>query len=100
LEGRLGVALNRADLSLRGGYYDPGGAADGRFMAGAEGRVVLRERVVATSYCCPTTSVGTGCCGTGGYEPSPTSPTLFAPEHATVDYRKSAEYLIRTQVCC
>jgi hypothetical protein len=39
LEGRLGAALNRADLALRAGYADPGENADGSFVAGVEARV-------------------------------------------------------------
>ena len=39
LEGRLGFALARADLALRAGYADPGGAGDGSFVAGIEARV-------------------------------------------------------------
>jgi hypothetical protein len=45
VEGRLGFALTRADLNLRGGYADPGGAANGNFVAGIEARVpVLGHR--------------------------------------------------------
>jgi len=43
-EGRYGVALDRADLSFRAGYVDSGGAADGRFVAGAEVRVPVISR--------------------------------------------------------
>lgn len=39
LEGRFGAALDRADLALRAGYADPGGAGDGGFIAGVEARV-------------------------------------------------------------
>lgn len=39
MEGRLGFALNRADLALRAGYADPRGAGDGSFVAGVEARV-------------------------------------------------------------
>ena len=38
IEGRFGAALDRADLALRGGYVDPGGAGDGSFVAGVEAR--------------------------------------------------------------
>ena len=33
--------MDRADLSLRGGYADPGASADGSFVAGAEARIPL-----------------------------------------------------------
>jgi hypothetical protein len=39
LEGRVGAALDRADLALRAGYADAGGAGDGSFVAGVEARV-------------------------------------------------------------
>lgn len=44
LEGRFGVALDRADLAFRGGYFDPGGAADGSAVAGVEARVPVLGR--------------------------------------------------------
>lgn len=39
LEGRFGAALASADLALRAGYADAGGAGDGGFVAGVEARV-------------------------------------------------------------
>jgi len=39
VEGRFGAALDRADLAFRGGYLDPGGNGDGRFVAGLEVRI-------------------------------------------------------------
>lgn len=44
VEGRLGFGLDQADLALRAGYFDPGGAADGTFVAGAEARVPVLGR--------------------------------------------------------
>jgi hypothetical protein len=44
LEGRFGFALDRADLALRAGYADPGGTADGAFVAGIEARVPVLGR--------------------------------------------------------
>ena len=44
LEARFGAALNRADLALRAGYADPGGTADGSFVAGIEARVPVLGR--------------------------------------------------------
>ncbi|MFW6200607.1 MAG: hypothetical protein ACOC8K_08540 [Gemmatimonadota bacterium] len=44
LEGRFGVALDRADLAVRGGYADPGGAGDGSFIVGVEARVPVIGR--------------------------------------------------------
>lgn len=44
LEVRFGAALDRADLALRGGYADPGGTADGSFVAGIEARVPVLGR--------------------------------------------------------
>ena len=39
VEGRFGAVLHQADLALRAGYADPGGTADGSFVAGIEARV-------------------------------------------------------------
>lgn len=39
LEGRFGAALDRADLAFRGGFLDPGGNGDNRFIAGIEARI-------------------------------------------------------------
>lgn len=44
VEARFGAALHRADLALRAGYADPGGTADGRFVAGIEARVPVLGR--------------------------------------------------------
>ena len=43
LEVRFGASLDRADLALRG-YVDPGGSADGDFVAGIEVRVPVLGR--------------------------------------------------------
>lgn len=44
VEGRLGAALDRADIAFRGGYLDPGGSADGSFVAGVEARIPVIGR--------------------------------------------------------
>lgn len=44
VEGRLGVALDQADLALRGGYVDGASGSDGSFVAGAEARVPVLGR--------------------------------------------------------
>ena len=44
IEGRLGAALDRADIAFRGGYLDPGGSGDGSFVAGVEARVPVIGR--------------------------------------------------------
>ena len=44
LEARFGAALDRADFALRAGYADPGGTADGSFVAGVEARVPVIGR--------------------------------------------------------
>lgn len=44
LEARFGIALDRADLALRAGYGDPGGSADGSFVAGVEARIPVLGR--------------------------------------------------------
>lgn len=44
LEARFGAALDRADLAFRAGYADPGGTADGSFVAGVEARIPVLGR--------------------------------------------------------
>lgn len=39
MEGRFGFAIDRADLMLRVGYFDPGKGVDGTLVAGAEARL-------------------------------------------------------------
>ncbi len=44
VEGRIGLGLDRADLALRAGYFDPGEGVDGTFVAGVEARVPVLGR--------------------------------------------------------
>lgn len=44
VEGRFGFGLDRADLAIRAGYFDPGENADGIIIGGAEARVPVIGR--------------------------------------------------------
>ena len=44
VEARLGFGLDEADLAIRAGFFDPGGAADGIVVGGAEARLPVLRR--------------------------------------------------------